>query len=161
MPIEASNQPRKPIASPARRLTNKEIGAALQLRALGKPQTEIARTLGCNQSSISELLSSVVDTLELAKLRSRARANEITEATLNGVISSAKAGDPKPGLDVLDSLGIIERRRTESNATAIMINIGLPDHPIGQAPIIVETSTIDCLPSKTGINDLDFNDSDY
>lgn len=110
------------------RLSRAEVGSLLALSRAGKTQTEIAQALGCAISTVSRWLANTEDTTELAKLRLRSSAVDF----VNRVIKDA---DVEQSLEVLDRIGVAEKRQTQSGNAQVQILIGMPGSPAGPDPL--------------------------
>lgn len=89
------------------RLSNAEIGAALQLHKVGRSQTEIAETLKCHRSTICRLLKDLEPTTEIAKLTAQHAALDLMKRVI-------KDADVEESLEVLDRIDVLPKRQSES-----------------------------------------------
>lgn len=136
MPETALEPVQKPIRDHSR-LTRAEQALAFKLADDGQTQTFIAQQIGCNQSSISELLSAFADT----RPRAKRLANNAAEKLTKRVIDDA---DVDQCLEVLDRIGVLEKRQTESGkGNNVMIVMGRPGQPAGLDPFNGQQVVVD------------------
>jgi len=89
-------------------------------------QVAIAQALDVSQPTISKYLKRLRPTNEVAKLLANNSAARVTRATIAGTIKAALDGRPEPGLELLDRLGVAEKRREDKTASvhvAVGINL--------------------------------------
>ena len=110
------------------RLTQAEVGVLLQLRNLGKTQTEIAQTLQCDVSAVSRWLAKLQDTSDIAKLKLKNGAERLAERVV-------KRANVTESLEVLDRLEVLPKREVSGNGkTNIAIIVGMPGKAAGADP---------------------------
>lgn len=110
------------------RLTRAEVASILSLSRAGKTQVEIAQALGCNHSTVSRWLADLEDTTELAKHKLRSAAVDFVDRVV-------KDADVEQSLEVLDRIGVAEKRQTQSGNAQVQILIGMPGSPAGPDPL--------------------------
>ena len=120
------------------RITTAQTTLMLKLREANKSQTDIAHIVGCSQAEVSRTLAEFADRRLTARDRARTRALEVLEATFDGVVSAAKKGKPEAGLEVLDSLGVVERKRERSEGAKVVVVVGMPGQAAGPDPLCLE-----------------------
>lgn len=112
------------------RLTREDIACIRSLNKAGKTQVEIAQIIGCSQPTVSKWLEVVNDPLDDAKHILREGSPELAKRIL-------KDADVEESLEVLDRLGVAEKRNTDSNrAGTVQVIIGMPGSSAGPAPLI-------------------------
>lgn len=115
-----AEQKATPAHTPAyKRLTQEQLITMLQLRKLGKGQTEIAETLGCDQTSISRALRQFTDTTEHATAYLRGSALRMAR----NVVQKGQARDH---IQALKGVGVLEQDSTDIR---IAIGLSLPGMP--------------------------------
>lgn len=111
-------------------LTREEIALVRQMYRAGKTQVDIAQFLGCSQPTVSKWLEVVNDPLDDAKHILREGSPDLAKRIL-------KDADVEESLEVLDRLGVAEKRNTDSNrAGTVQVIIGMPGSSAGPAPLI-------------------------
>jgi transposase-like protein len=100
-------------------LSRSQVQAALDLHKLGKTQTEIAQTLGCDQATISRWLKTLTDSTELAGAYLRGKALDMAK----NVVRNGQARDHIAALKGLKVLA------EDSSSVKIAIGISLPGMP--------------------------------
>lgn len=121
--VEADAEAPKRIADYTH-LSQAELGLAVQLSNDGLTQTQIAQRLGCSQSAVSRALNAFGSTTNLAKLKAHNKALAVTEATIAGAIKAALDGKAADALELLDRIGVVEKRQAEkSGNTGVMVVI--------------------------------------
>ncbi len=118
-------------------LTHADIALALQLRQADKTQSQIAEIIGCHRSAISRLFIELTDTSVEAAQIARSRAVDVTKATIDGAIRSAKAGKCETGLELLDRLDIAPKKDRGSVGTTVQILVGNTGQ-VAQRPPVLE-----------------------
>lgn len=131
MPSMAETVPTRRIADRSQ-LSRAEDALILKLSADGKTQTEIAQLVGCNQSSVSRVLSRFLDTREVAKRILHNGAQALAERIV-------KDADVDQSLEVLDRLEVAPKREQGGNRMGLQINIGMPGLAAGADPLITST----------------------
>jgi IS30 family transposase len=113
----------KPAHTPKyRRLTNSDRAYILKAHADGLTQVEIAKRLGCHQSTVSEWLSDVQDSTELATAYLRGQALKMSQDIV-------KDGRPADKVATLKGLSVLADQQ-QSSVTVIVggsgqVNIGI------------------------------------
>ena len=116
MPSSALDQAAEPKPDYSR-LTRAEISSLVALHRAGKTQTEIAQSLNCSISTVHKWVHELTDTTEISKLKLRASASDLTDR----LIAKAKAPDI---LEILDRLGVAEKRQQESGKGGVTVLVG-------------------------------------
>lgn len=113
----------------------------LQLRGEGKTLAQIAQRFDRAVSSIHEVIDRYEPTTALAIARARNRALTLTDATFDGLESSVKDGkNLEHALELIDRLGVAEKRQESSKGGQVNIVIGMPGQPAGPDPMVVTLS---------------------
>ena len=118
-PIADTDLPEKPEAERTpdySRLSYAEIALALKLTEDGLNQTQVAQRLECSPSAISRLLSEFHDTRPLAKLKAHNRALKLVDRVL-------EQADVEESLEVLDRIGVLEKRHPEATRSQVAIAV--------------------------------------
>jgi DNA-binding MarR family transcriptional regulator len=102
------------------RLTRDELNSLISLHRAGKTLTEIAAALKCSVPTVHDWVHKLTDTTDVAKLTIRASASELTDR----LIAKAK---PQDILEVLDRIGVIEKRQQESGKSGVTVLVGGQD----------------------------------
>lgn len=103
------------------RLTRADHAAILKLRDLGKTQVEIAQVIGCNQSTISDVLVAFEDTRTLAGHILRNGASRLAET----VVKTKHAGT---ALEALRDMEVSQKRAPDQGkGGGVQVFIGVQD----------------------------------
>lgn len=116
------------------RLSDAEEIAAFRLRAAGKTQTEIAKALGCDQSSVSRCLQKYDDTRDAAKAILHNNAKRLAERVAN-------AANVEESLEVLDRLDVLVKRQETVKGPSVVVL--MPGQTQMQAPILDLSPVLD------------------
>lgn len=114
-------------------LTQTDTILALRLASEGLNQTQIAQRLAVSQPTISDLLNKFTDTRELAKARLNGSSYKLAERAI-------RDADVDQSLEMLDRLGVAEKRQQQTGQTGISIYIGQQTAVTGQDPLEVLTA---------------------
>ena len=109
-----------------KRLTQEQLVALLDLRKLGKTQTEIAETLGCDQASVSRALRQFTDSTESASAYLRGSALRMAKNVV-------RKGQARDHIQALKGIGVLERDQADIK---IAIGVSLPGMPSVSAPVV-------------------------
>lgn len=127
----------EPVSQPIRdynRLTQADIALILRLADDGQTQTFIAKQIGCSQSTVSDTLSTLSSTKDIAKRLADNAAEKLTKRVIDDA-------DVDQCLEVLDRIGVLEKRQHEAGkGSNVMIVIGQPGQPAGPAPLILDVT---------------------
>jgi orotate phosphoribosyltransferase-like protein len=100
-------------------LRTQQVVTLLELHKLGKTQTEIAHTLGCDQGTVSRWLAKLTDTTELASSYLRGKALHMAKNVV-------KNGQARDHVAALKGLKVLEDDNRQMN---VAIGISLPGMP--------------------------------
>ena len=129
------------VAAPAhtpkyKRLTNHDRAYILKAHADGLTQVEIAKRLGCHQSTVSEWLSDVQDSTELATAYLRGQALKMSQDIV-------KDGRPADKVATLKGLQVLAEQHASSITVLVggsgQVNIGVSPSP---PPVLVQGETL-------------------
>ena len=101
-------------------LGSEQVAAVLQLHKLGKTQTEIAQTVGCDQGTVSRWLSRLTDTTELAGSYLRGSALRMAKNVV-------KNGQARDHIQALKGIGVLA---DDSASQGLTIQIGIKDSEV-------------------------------
>ena len=101
------------------RISRVKEGLMLQLSKEGHTQTEIAHMVGCSQAAVSLALRDLQDTRELAKLTLHNAANTLAQRVI-------READVEQSLEVLDRLGVAEKRQAERGNSGVQVIVAMP-----------------------------------
>jgi predicted transcriptional regulator len=125
-------------------LTDADRALILTLAQRETSQTEIARIVGCHQTSVSRWLSQFESTVTVARKRALNRALEVVDAAFDGAVKAAKDGKPEHAMELADRVGAVLKRQAEASSSQVQIVIGMPGQPAGPAPVF--SSVVSPLP---------------
>jgi hypothetical protein len=100
----------------------------LSLHEANKPQTEIARIVGCSQSTVSAVIKQATQTPEAVRKLARTYIPHFIQGMVDAVEPAAKRGDSTPALKGL-ALAHQELGAQPGNSAGlggVVINIGAP-----------------------------------
>jgi hypothetical protein len=104
----------------------------LSLHEAAKPQTEIARIVGCSQSTVSAVIKQATQTPEAVRKLARTYIPHFIQGMVDAVEPAAKRGDSTPALKGLalahQELGA--QAGNTSGLGGVTINIGAPGQPL-------------------------------
>ena len=112
-----------PPREPGEKLRSIDEATILELSAAGKSQTQIAQTVGCNQSTVSRTLAEWADSRGLARKYAEAKSLEMMQRFV-------KEASPADILKMQSKLDVVREDKDVARNTGIVINIGAPGHPI-------------------------------
>lgn len=125
------------------RLTVTDKFAIISLDKIGRTQTEIAKAVGCSQSTVSACLKLANSSDDVTRKVAKMHAPDAVQHVVDSMAPAAKRGDPTPALRLLElgepKLG--RQATTGLGIGGITVIIGqpgqpvaLPDIPISAAP---------------------------
>jgi len=138
----------QPVHTPKyKRLTNHDRAYILKAHADGLTQVEIAKRLGCHQSTVSEWLSDVQDSTELATAYLRGQALKMSQDIV-------KDGRPADKVATLKGLQVLAEQQ-HSSVTVIVggsgqVNIGVGLSP---TPVLVQSETLQIPQQNPTVSD--------
>lgn len=125
------------------RLSDADKGLILRLAAEQRTQTEIAKLIGCSQSSVSDFLQRVSNPAAVVQKVLKAHELKAADAWARAVEKAANRGDHRPARELIEAANP-ELRPQPANSNAgggVTIVIGMPGQP-------VELPTIDVSPVR-------------
>lgn len=117
---DVQSQPPEPAESripDPNRLSRHDEAMILKLAEDGRTQTEIAQLIGTTQPTVSRVLSAFGDTRSLAKRIAHNAAAKLTKRVIDDA-------DVDQALEVLDRIGVMEKRDTSGKGQTINIVAG-------------------------------------
>jgi transposase-like protein len=108
---------------PGEKLRAADEARILDLSAQGVTQMEIAREIGCHQSTVSRTIADWTDTRGLARKLAEAKALDMTRRFVN-------EASPPELLKMLAKLDVVREDREAHQKNGVVINIGMPGAPL-------------------------------
>ena len=102
------------------RLTRAELSLILKLHDDGRTQTFISQQIGCNQSTVSEVLRDFSDTASLAKRKAHNLALKAVEKLDDAQDAAVLKGTSGPMEAILKLAGLLEQDTTRAGVTVIV-----------------------------------------
>jgi IS30 family transposase len=145
---EAQTTLDKPANSPKyKRLTNSDRAYILKAATDGLTQVEIAKRIGCSQTTVSEWLNELQDSTDLSKQYLRGQALKMAQDIV-------KDGRPADKVATLKGLSVLHDEQ-QSSVTVIVggagqVNIGVGLSP---APTLVQGETLQISQQNPTVSD--------
>ena len=133
--------------SRAHKLTFSDSALILKLSREGLTQTAIAQRFDIDQSRVSQILDTFADTRELATAHVHSKSYHLANAAVTGAIKAAARGNPEATLEMLDSLGVLERRDKGQQGAGVTIMIGAVGAPVLSTLRVLDTTATEAVPA--------------
>lgn len=116
-------------------MTVAELRELLALRKLGHSYESIASLSGRSISTVYENLHEFEDTTEEGKALLRGSGLAIVRKLL-------KSDNDETNLELIDRIGVAEKKRDSGIRNQNVIVLGTPGHPAGSNPVIIDLSPV-------------------
>lgn len=117
--LEAAQEPSRSHKPQYAKLTRSDIGVLLKLKRDGLTQTEVAKRLGCNQSTVSRWWDEFEDTTDQSKAYLRGQALRMAQH----IVKKGRAADH---VAALKGLSVLQEERS----AGVVVQIGIKDSDV-------------------------------
>jgi IS30 family transposase len=126
-----------PPREPGERLRSEDEARILELAASGVTQLDIARAVGCHQSTVSRTIADYADTRGLARRFLETKAIDVAQ----GLVAAAK-DRPAEALKLLGKLDVV-RDDEHKSAVGVQVIIGDRERPAIDASTITVRAVVE------------------